>query len=94
MSFVDSLIYLKLCVNRAYTHFSVPISIVNLVLLLSVWFKLNDMSMWTSVAFGIIVLIFFGVVGHYDLKMGIFKREQSLQNLHNPEIMRLLEKKQ
>ena len=65
-------------------------SVANSVMLLGLLLKNSDISIWYSVVVGSIFLFLSIVVGHYDLKKGIYEKENSLANKYNPEIVKLL----
>jgi hypothetical protein len=91
MKLIDVLIYVKLCVNRAYGHFSVPLNIFSTVITLAILLKLNNASMWISVFMGFLVFGLLLLIGIIDLKMGVYSRENSIQNIYNPELQIILQ---
>lgn len=91
---IDFFLYVKLCVNRAYSHFSMPVSVLNTTMLIAVLLKLNNVSMWTSACIGFGAFCFFLLLGYFDVKYGLFAREQSISNRYNPEMQQLLSRRE
>lgn len=95
MTITDTVLYLKLCWSRALSHINFPLSIIERVMLLMVLLKTFNVGN-EYIVLSIVICVFFVIVGffigHWDLKYGIFEKENSLSYKYINEIQTLLKK--
>ena len=87
-------LYFKLCWNRSYSHLSIPLQIVDKVMMIAIFLKVFNIVNYFAI--GVIVSIYVAimvVLGHFDLKHGIASKETSLRNKYNPEIQEILKRR-
>ena len=86
---ISKWIYLKLCFSRSYEHVYIPIIVVQNTLLFLVLMRSYGITKdWLAVpiiGLGCAALL---LLGHWDMKHGVYKLEQSMRNQHNAELMR------
>lgn len=92
--FLEGVLWLKLCWNRANSHFAIPFSILEKAALGAILLKIYGIDNMTAVyAFGVLLIGLMLFVGYVDIFYGVFGLEQSLSNRYNPELQRLLRKR-
>jgi hypothetical protein len=80
-----------MCIGRSFSHISIPVSLVNYVMMFTVFLKTFGIMNWTLVIIFVSLLILFVViVGHYDVKYNVYAAEVSINNENNPEIKAIL----
>ena len=90
----DKLLLWKLYWNRANSHLSLPLSILEKIGLLIVVLKVFNVTNWYIVgAVFVVLIVLFFYIGFLDVKYKIIDRETSLSNSFNPEMQILLRKK-
>lgn len=88
---INLLLYLKLCLQRANSHISIPLGLLDKGLLLAVLFKVYGFNGWYVVASVVLISFMFMVFfGHIDIRYGVMEKEVSLHNKYNPEIQELV----
>lgn len=93
MVITETLLYLKLCWNRALSHINFPLSIIERVMLLLTMLKVFDVSnnaLYLSIIICGIAVVAGFYIGHWDLKYGIMEKENTLNQKYNKEIQTLL----
>lgn len=90
---IDTYIYLKLCWSEAMGHLSIPITIFDKAIIISLFLKIFGINnYWVVGLCGVAVLGFMLFLGHLAVKMGLTAKQMSLANKYNPEIQRILNK--
>ncbi len=93
MTITDNIIYLKLCWTRALGHANIPRSIFETggiaYLLIDAADATYTQRIIALVIAGVLIIALF-CLGHWDLKHGLMKKETSLSNQFNPELMSLM----
>lgn len=82
--------YVKTCIQRAQSYYSFLASLVQQFALVSILLKLYGKSPEVLMVclFFVFVLLAF-IVGHIDVKYGLFRAENKLQNKYNAEFMEI-----
>jgi hypothetical protein len=94
MSAINYYLYAKLCWNRSMSHIAIPLAILEKVLLIGVFLKVFKLDNYVIIGvLGVVGIMSMFVLGHFDLKMGVADKENSLNNKYNPEMRKLVRRK-
>lgn len=81
---------LKMYWNRANSHLAIPMALFEKIALLTILLKLFGLDNWLYIAAALTILVFgFILLGWLDIKYKIYEMEMSVNNKHNPELMRI-----
>lgn len=94
MTLVDIYLSLKVRLMRAQSHTGFIIMPATLTATIATYFKVSNISSWYSILVFLLLIAVQILIGHLDVKYGVFAKETSLNNQHNPEVQKLLERLQ
>lgn len=95
MGILEKTIILKMCLNRAYSHIGLPFNIAQnamLVYLFIQGLEVPNPMLWAVVS-SVLLILGMALIGYLDVTKGIYELENTINNRHNPELMRAAGKK-
>lgn len=86
--------YWQLALQRAYLHVNVPLGLLNLAVSTGAFLGVMGYKHAGLIIAGgaVVLMVLFLIIGHLDMKYGLYKIYTSVANEHNPEIQALLKK--
>lgn len=91
--YADKWLYLKLCFQRSYEHIYIPVIVIQNTLLFLVLLRSYGLNKdWIALPIILLGCAALLLIGHMDIKHGLYKRETSLRNAHNEELQRAANK--
>ncbi len=85
-------LYAKLCCQRTQTHYGFLLSLANQMLILLLVFKAYGKPNEVALAgLFVVILVSSFILGHLDIKRGLFREEQRLTNSQNSEFQEMMD---
>lgn len=89
---IQKYLYLRLCINTAFGHLQVPLTVMDKVLTLGIFLKVFGLNVqWIMTTVGVVGVVLLIYFGHLMVRYKVVERDNSLSQTYNKEFQEILE---